>query len=47
MAALFWENPVLVQIRNHYFYFLVQKKNIYAPDSKLHTNLKKDKVCIC
>ena len=28
MAAIFWENPILVQIRNHYFYFLVQKNTI-------------------
>ena len=27
-AAIFWENPVLVQIRNHYFYFLVQNYTI-------------------
>ena len=31
MAAKFLENPVQVPIRNHYIYFLVQKKhNIIA-----------------
>ena len=47
MAATFWGNPVLVQIRNYYFYFFgPEKHNINASGSKLHTNLKKIKFCI-
>ena len=46
--AIFLENPDPAQIRNHYFYFLVQKKhNINASGSKIYTNLKKIKFCIC